>query len=72
MTDRDWSEAELAKVEDRDGLASRNLRGERLTDRERARLDELNEWLDSIYPESPGLPAEVLRIVDEVLKGDGG
>lgn len=78
MADRDWTEEELERVEERDQLAVKKWRSEvgqeepALTAEEQARLDELNAWLDTLYPEPPGLPQEVLQIIDEVLGKDRG
>ena len=65
--DRVWTKSELAKVGERDTLAAMKFRGEVMTAADQARLIELDEWSDSLYPNSPGLPPEVQKIVHEVL-----
>lgn len=72
MADRDWTPEELERVEERDQLAMKQFRGPPLTEAEQARLEELNGWLDSLYPPTPSLPPEVRKIIDDVLGPDRG
>jgi hypothetical protein len=55
-------------LDDRDELAFRELRGERLTARERSYLDELNAGLDRLLPTPAGLPADVRAAMAEVRR----
>jgi hypothetical protein len=63
---RELTDEDVEKIEERDGLAYRKLRGEELSPEEHTRLDELNEWLDSIWERPRGLDDETLALMEQV------
>lgn len=66
MADEDWSAEDSERLEEHDALLMRQLKGERLSAVEQSRLQVLILWLESKDDENPGLPARVLKILDDL------
>ena len=52
----------------RDELSFRRLKGEELTEVETAIVELIDELYEAAYPGPPGLPAEVLELMEEVKR----
>lgn len=57
-----------AEIDERDDLAYRTLRNERLTSEEAARLVVLNKRIEAEMPKPPGLPPDVVAAMAEVRR----